>query len=105
MEWSRLRSVRRGSFPEIAFALRVGKRGSKRADLSVHFGRPEKAVGAARGAGNLLRVLQHLVAIAVAAGVFALGVDIGADDAQGVEFIASNAPIQDLVAASRRVEA
>ncbi len=52
-----------------------------------------------------MRVLEHLVAVAVLARVFNLGVDVGAQELDGGEFMLADAPVDDLVHARVGIEA
>jgi hypothetical protein len=53
---------------------------------------------------NLLRILQHLVAVAILAGVFTLGFDVGAHDLERGQFVLADATVEQLVLARRGVE-
>ena len=53
---------------------------------------------------ELLRVLQHLVAVAVLAGVFALGLDVGAHRLERGQFVLADAAVQDFLLAGLGVE-
>ena len=66
---------------------------------------PRQAVLLAGGADDALRVLIHRERLALLEGVLVLRLDVAAADLDGVELVAADPTVQDLVPAGRGVEA
>src|SRR5271163_1238186 len=52
----------------------------------------------------MLGVFQHSLVVAIHVGIFALGLRVGAADANGAQLIGANAPVEDFLLAGLSIE-
>src|SRR5438552_13442772 len=77
---------------------------AQRAEIFARLHRPIETIASAGAAAKPLRVLEHVITVAILAGVFALGLDIGAADMKGVDFIPANPPVENFLFSCLRIE-
>src|SRR5437870_98367 len=77
---------------------------AQRAEIFARLHRPIETIASAGIAAKPLRVLEHVITIAILARVFALGLEVGAADMEGVDFIPTNPPVEDFLFSCLRIE-
>ena len=58
----------------------------------------------AGGAAKMLRVIEHSIPVAIHAGIFALGLHVGAADLDRAQFVCTDAAVKNLLLARLRIE-
>ena len=96
--------IRRAPFPGlVSFGRGLRDEFTKRTRIAIRR-RPEKAVLLAGRTDDALRINAGTGPGAVLFGILVLRIDIGETGLDGVQFIASNAPVQDFKPACGRIE-
>ena len=89
----------------IAVAPRLGGQCAQRTRRLVGLRLPEQSVALAPGADDLLRVLQHAVAVQVLRGVLSLSVHVGQTYLDRLQLVAADPAPEDLLPSPRDIEA
>src|SRR5262249_20091335 len=98
----RYRSIRALGIP---LASCSGHERSERTRRLTIFRRPVEAVALARRACELLRIVEHGIAVGIARVVLALGVDVREGRLDRIQLVLPDAPVDDLLLAGGGVEA
>ena len=93
------RVLTRALLAPVTLGMGFGHQRPKRAARITWRGFPVKAVLFARCAFEFQRIFRRSASVGVHGGVLMLGFDVGIADADGIEFVPSDVPVDDLLLA------